>query len=291
MSAVPGPVSSTLVARAPAAPGVAAGNSGFVLVIVLWWLVLLMAVTTQIASTARTAIQITGNIRGSAVAEAAADGAVNEAIFHVLAQRWAADGVPRLVRGLQTVAEVRVDDEGGKIDVNVVPRIIMQALLGLCGAAPAAADRLSTAIVEWRSPDILRAAGAERAPRYGAAGLGYVPPNRRFVSLDELGLVIGMTPGLLACIAPHVTVYALSVPSRLSTGDPVVQQALAAAYSDGAADLAAASLHDVSVIHITATAREASGGQYRRVAVVRVAPVEPDGGFTYKVLSWQGAAG
>jgi ABC-type polar amino acid transport system ATPase subunit len=81
------------------------------------------------------------------------------------------------------------------------------------------------------------------------------------------------------------------VPSRLSTGDPVVQQALAAAYPDGAADLAAASLHDVSVIHVTATAREASGGQYRRVAVVRVAPVEPDEGFTYKVLSWQGAAG
>jgi hypothetical protein len=48
-----------------------------------------------------------------------------------------------------------------------------------------------------------------------------------------------------------------------------------------------AMVHAVTVIRVTATARETGGGQFQRVAVVRVAPAEPDDAFTYRILSWE----
>src|ERR1700682_5076742 len=65
-------------------------DKGMVLLIVLWWLVLLAFLATQLAATTRTAAMIASNLRDSASAEAAADGAVNEAIFQFLAHRWQA---------------------------------------------------------------------------------------------------------------------------------------------------------------------------------------------------------
>jgi general secretion pathway protein K len=259
---------------------------GFVLVIVLWWLTLLVFLTTQITSSAHTAALIAANIRGSASAEAEADGAVNEAIFQVLAQHWQADGAAHFVLGPQGAAEVRIEDEGGKIDPNVAPLALMQALLDACGAAPSTAAKLAVAISEWRSPD-LRAAGTERASQYRIAGFNYVPPNTRFVSVDELGLVLGMTPQLLACIEPHVSVYSVSVPSLETTTDEVVRRALREAYPDDAMQPAAAIASEVAVIRVTATAQETTGNRFQRVAVMRIASAARNDNFAYKILSWE----
>ena len=84
------------------------------LLIVLWWLALLMFLATQITAATHTSVLIAANFHGSAVAEAHADGAVNEAIFQVLVGNWKADGAPHVVPDAQVVTEVRIDDEGGK---------------------------------------------------------------------------------------------------------------------------------------------------------------------------------
>lgn len=257
----------------------------------LWWLALLLFLGTQIATASRTAVSLSANIRSSAVAQAQADGAANEAIFQVLAQRWKADGTIHLVQGRQAVAEVRIDDEGARVDPNVAPVVLMQALAHQCGVAPKPAAELAEAIYDWRSLDLRQSAGNAGVARYRAAGLGYVPPHARFISLDELGLVPGMTPELLACLAPHMTVYALSVPALMTTSDPMVRQAILEAYPDGSDQAAAATMGDVPVIRVTATAREATGARFRRVTVVRVAPAEPDDSFVYKILSWEEAPG
>jgi general secretion pathway protein K len=263
---------------------------GFALVIVLWWLALLALLIMQITAASHIEMLIAANVRGSAIAEAAADGAVNEAIFQTLAHRWLGDGSAHSVRGAQSVTEVWIDNEGAKIDPNVAPRVLMQALLRTCGAAPRPAERLAAAITEWRSLDVLRPAGALSAPQYRLAGLGYIPPNKRFVSEDELGLVLGMTPGLLACVSPHLSVYSLSVPSLETTGDQVVRRALIEAYPDDAARPSVVSAQAITVIRVTAAARAARGGGFRRVAVVRVVPAAPDESFVYKILSWESAA-
>jgi general secretion pathway protein K len=261
-----------------------------VLLIVLWWLALLMFLAAQMTTAAHTSVLIAANIGSSAVAEAQADGAVNEAIYKVLTQQWKADGATHVVRGGQAVAEVRIDDEGGRIDPNVAPIGLMQALLRECGAEPKKAAELADAITEWRSLDLLRSTGDAGSSKYRLAGRSYIPPHARFVSADELVLVIGMTPELLACLEPHISVYSLSVPSLQTTTDPMVRQALVEAYPYETSQMAATVVQETAVIRVTATARQVGGSQFRRLAIVRVVPAEPDENFVYKVLSWESSA-
>jgi general secretion pathway protein K len=271
-------------------PALSEAESGFVLLIVLVWLALLMFVATQMAAMSRSAVSVSANIVGAAVAQGEADGAVNAAIFQVLAKGWKPDGSTHLVRGPQAAAEVRIEDEGARVDPNVAPPVLMQALLQQCGAAAKSATELAAAVAEWRSLDLLQSANSADQSRYPAAGRRYLPPHSRFVSVDELGLVAGMTSGLLDCLAPHLTVYALSVPSPQTTHDPVILAALAEAYSYDPAQDGGGTVPDIAVIRVTATAWEPKGSRFRRVAVVRVAPAEPDESFLYRILAWEEAA-
>lgn len=262
-------------------------ENGFVLLIILWWLALLMFLATQIAGATRTAVSISGNIRRSAVAEAQADAAVNHAIFQILARSWRADGGIHIVQGRQAVAEVRIEDEGERIDPNVAPALLMQALLRECGASPQAAADLATAIGDWRSVDLPRTAGPSRNLPYRTAGRNYLPPNARFVSLDELGLVSGMTPRLLDCLEPHLSVYSLAVPSARTAMDPLVRRALAEAYPYDTAQFTGGMETEVSVVRITALARQGHEGGFRRIAVVSVARADPDDGRMFRILAWE----
>jgi general secretion pathway protein K len=249
-----------------------------------------MFLAMQIISGARTSVLIAANIRGSAAAEAQADGAINEAIFQILTQVWKVDGQTHVLRGSQAAIEVRVDDEAGKIDPNVAPAVLMQAMLRACGASQKTAAELAEAISEWRSLDLLRSTNATKASPYRLAGRSYVPPNTRFVSVDELGLVLGMTAQFLTCLEPHVSVYSLSVPSLQTTNDPMVRKALLEAYPYDTPQPVAATAPEVAVIRVTATAQRTDGSQFRRIAVVRVVPAEPEENFIYKILHWEGSA-
>jgi general secretion pathway protein K len=263
------------------------GTAGFALLIVLWWMALLALVVMQLLAAGRNETAIVANLRNSAIAEAVADGAVHRAIFQVLASRWDADGTPHTVRTAQGAAVVTITDEGKKIDPNIAPAAVMEGLLRACGANARVAGPLARAIVEWRSIDGLRSPDAKRQP-YQAAGLGYLPPSRRFVSDDELGLVLGMSPALLACIAPHISIHSLSVPSLGTTDDRLVRQAIADAYPAEAAQPVEASAEGVSVVLISASATGVGGGNFRRTAVVRVARRTLDERFAYRILEWRG---
>jgi hypothetical protein len=109
--------------------------------------------------------------------------------------------------------------------------------------------------------------------------------------VDELGLVLGMTKELLACVAPHVSVYPLSVPSPDTAADPMVRRALQEAYPYDTPQTVAVTVHEVSVIRVTALSQQAGGARFRRVAVVRVVPAEPNEDFVYRILAWEGSAG
>jgi general secretion pathway protein K len=262
---------------------------GFALLVVLWSLALLSFLTAHITTASHLAVLTARNIRASGAAEAAADGAIYVAIFHALEapeQRWLADGSLHIVRSPRAVTEVQIADEGTRVDLNVAPVVLLQALLHGCGAAPSTALRLASAIYDWRSLDLLGTASRVKIQQYMLAGLNYAPPGAKFVSADEVGLVLGMTPALLACLEPHITVYSSSIPLLQTTTDPVVRQALAEAYPEDVMHPQPAPPPSVAVIRIIATTREASGGRFRRVAVVRIAPAQPAVDFAYKILLW-----
>ncbi len=256
--------------------------SGFALIIVLWALVLLTLVATQLTSTGRAEVRLASNLRGAAVAQAAADGCVYQAIEQILAGvlPWPPDPAPRTWRVPGAVATVRLGSEDGKFDLNSVPVDVLARLLRGIGAGASEAQQLAVDIVLWRFPS---AQTEERRRAYLQAGLDYTPPAAPFQSVAELGAVLGMTPGLLQRLGPHVTIYHDGDPDpRLA--DPVVRTILRerGLIADGAATQTSGPPTGTVIVDVDA---EAPGGsRAHRHAIVRIGAASDKGGW--KVLVW-----
>ncbi len=197
---------------------------GFALLIVLWSLVLLALLVTQLTVAGRIETLLAGNLRRAAEMEATADGLIYAAIFRLMnddsAQRGD-DGRDRLVRVPDGRATVRVTSLAGRVNPNTVSEDMLAGLLRQTGATPPQAARLAAAIADWRAPgQVARPLGA-KAAEYRAAGLPYAPPGAPFQTVAEVGQVLGMTPALLARLAPHMTVFYPGDPAR-AAADPVV---------------------------------------------------------------------
>jgi general secretion pathway protein K len=201
---------------------------GFALLIVLWTLAFLSLIGATLVATSRQDTQRARNLIDGAAAEAAADGAVQQAIYALLdpsARRWRPDGTLHVLRSGQNRIEVRIENESSKVNPNIASVELMQALMVDLGASSSIAARIAAAIADWRSQGDQPLPLGAKAPQYAAAGRDYAPPGASFESLDELGAVLGMTPDLLARLRPHLTLYSEADPDA-STTDPVVAAAL-----------------------------------------------------------------
>jgi general secretion pathway protein K len=243
---------------------------GFALLIVLWALGLLALLGSQLVAAARERMQVSRNLRNAAQLELAADGALQHTIFELLneqASHWRPDGaVHTLQIGPVTIA-VRVQDEGGKINPNIASVDLLRALLVQLGVDPRRAAGLAAAIADWRTQGSEPQPLGAKAPQYATAGLGYGPPGASFARLDELGLVLGMTPDVLQRLRPHLTLFTEADPD-LTTTDPVVALALQS-MSDGVAVAAAAAAGGEQVASITAIARGPDESGFGERVIVR----------------------
>jgi general secretion pathway protein K len=195
------------------------GERGFALLIVLWTLSLLAFLVSQMAASARTEAWIAFNLRRNIVREASVDGAIYATAFHLLdrsATHWTADGTMHELAVPGGTVAVLVTDEANKINLNTASIDLLRAALLGVGADPEDATGLAGAIVDWREADG-PTPSAEKLALYRASGLDYAPPETPFRSLDELALVLGMTPGLLTRIRPHLTIHSTYGPGRAST--------------------------------------------------------------------------
>jgi general secretion pathway protein K len=260
---------------------------GFALIIVLWTLVLIAFIVADMTATGRTEIHIASNLVANAVGQAAADGAIYEAIFNQSDpqphQRWPVDGRARELMIGNTRVTLRLEDEAWWINPNLASPALLEALLGITGSDPESARRLASAIGEW-----VGSAPAPRPPNvlladYRAAGLDYGPPVAPLETLDELGRVLGMTPATFAAIQPHLTLFGPPQPGAATT-DPVVAAALAETLQAGPAVSANQLPPDVLITRITATASGPNNARVTRSAIVRLGAVLPSG---YEVLAWR----
>jgi general secretion pathway protein K len=166
---------------------------GFALLIVLWTLSLLALLGTQLVATSRQHIQLAHNLIDAAALEAAANGAVQQAIFGVLdssPRHWRPDGSIHVVRLGGAIVAVRAEDEADKVNPNIAAPKLLQALLFQVGADPQTAAAVAASIVEWRLASGSAAKQGMIAARYAAAGRDYAPSGAPFDSLDELGAVL-----------------------------------------------------------------------------------------------------
>jgi general secretion pathway protein K len=262
-------------------------NGGFALIIVLWTLVLIGFIVAHLTASGRTEIRIAGNLVANSASQAAADGAVFEAIFNLSdpqpQQRWPADGTPRQVLVGSSRVILRIEDEASWINPSTASPVLLEALLRVIGSDPDNARRIATAISEWVGSATVPRLQEALVADYRAAGLDYGPPSAPFETLGELGRVLGMTPAVMMAIRPHLTLFGPPEPNPATT-DPVVAAALALSSQTGQPVVQPNQPPpDALTVRITALASGPGNARVTRTAVVRTAATAPQG---YTVLAW-----
>jgi general secretion pathway protein K len=119
------------------------------------------------------------------------------------------DGVPQAFSFDGLAMTISVQSEAGLIDLNAADETTIAGLFTAAGLAPDTAKTLAASVVDWREPvdgddDPTRTRGTTDG-QYASAG--YMPRHNPFQTVDELKLVVGMTPALFARVAPVLTVY------------------------------------------------------------------------------------
>jgi general secretion pathway protein K len=262
-------------------------DGGFALIVVLWTLVLIGFIVAHLSATGRTEIRIASNLVANSAAQAAADGAIFEAIYNVSdpqqERRWPVDGMPRQVAIGNSRITVRLEDEGWWINPSTASPVLLEALLRVTGSDPDNARRIATAITEWVGSAATPRPQEALVAEYQAAGLDYGPPGGPIETFGELGRVLGMTPAVLAAIQPHLTLFGPPEPNP-ATSDAVVAAALAlsTAARQALPQVSPTALEALTV-RITALASGPGNARVMRRAVVRTGSTMPQG---YSVLAW-----
>jgi len=188
-----------------------AGQRGFALLAVLWLVMLLALIAASFTKTARTQIDLGRNAVEKAKAQALADAGVNRAILGLLepdpTARWRADGTPYVLSLGSGEVRIAIQDEAGKIDLNVASDQLLQGLFTSIGLASDEASALVDAIADFRDPDDLRRLNGAEDDDYRAAGLSWEAKDAPIEAIEELQQVFGMTPELYRRIAPLLTVH------------------------------------------------------------------------------------
>jgi len=247
----------------PPRTSIPAREQGFALLIVLWSVVFLSVLVSRITSSGRTEIQLASNMREAAVAENAADGAIYQTLFHLLAadqQHWAASGIYRIAIGA-TVVHISIDNLSGRVNPNTATPELMRELLVALGSNSSEATALAEAIVTWRT--------SRRQP------------ERPFTDIDELGAIPGMTPALLGELRPRLTLWWENDPDP-AFADPVVLRAMQAL--GDTRPRTGSVKRPIQVVSVVTLAVTPGGGRFVRHADAIVNTAAPR--LRWRILAW-----
>ena len=263
-----------------------ARQRGFALLIVLWSLGLLALLVGGLAASARTGMGLAGNVRDTAIAEAAADGAIQQAIFQLRRGSWQPDSTARRLALGHATVDIVIEDQRQRINPNLSSPAMLAALLSAVGVEPAQANDLSRLMVDWRTAATTSLAGGSKLDRYRFAGLPYGPPNRPFASTEEIGLVPGMTQDLLARLSPYVSVYQTE-DAHPATSASFTQNVLRDAALLGSGSAPVGDNSPDQVVQIRAAAMLANGTRFVRRAVIRLAANVKTSQRAWQILTWK----
>ena len=255
---------------------------GFALVSVLCTAAILAIIVASVVATSRSEIRLTQQDQQLAELGTIAGGALNIAILRLLdpsiSMQPPVDATPFMVHFAEHELRLTVQDEAGKIDLNMVQPDLLLRLLISTRVDPIAAQTVADRILDWREAGIGKRLNGAKAPEYRAAGYAYGPRDGPFETVEELKLVMGMTPQLFDALAPALTVYSQTPWVDPSVAPPEVLRALPG-LDEGAiagllqARVAGGSMPVVKLGHAFTIAAEASGPDslhVRRSAVIRL---------------------
>ena len=178
---------------------------------VLWGLGLLTAISLSLLWNGNMAYSLAHNGLEVASINATVEAGVNRAVAALLdprpERRWRTDGAMQSFEFGGASIKISIQDELGKIDLNQAEAPLLASLLQSAGLNSNAAGSLADKIVDWRTATPLKHLNGAKEPDYRALGSAYRPRNGPFQSVDELLLVMDMTPALFRQIEPALTVY------------------------------------------------------------------------------------
>lgn len=184
---------------------------GVALLLVLWACTLLAVLLGGYAALARTEGLQARYQFAQTQAHYAAEAGVMRAVYGlqdpVLKQRWVGDGRPYPFHYDGANVTVSAVGEDGKVDLNAATPEVLQGLFHAAGLDQAQALVVAGHVVDWRSQPSLEGEAATRRATYAAAGRNYGPRNGPFASVEELQMVLGVTPALYRTVAADVTVW------------------------------------------------------------------------------------
>jgi general secretion pathway protein K len=284
------------------------GERGFTFLVVIWALSILIVLALVFGATVSAHLKATRNAVDNARAEALADAGVKLAVLSLAAWRAQMERDPRFPRNGRPVRcslgdgdwlSIAVEDEAGKVDLNMADeRLVAAALIAAGVAADEGAD-LAQRILDYRDDDNdRRPKGAERDEYRDRNRIG--PKNQPFDALEEVEQVLGAPPGLADALRPYATIYSgeQSIDGNLARRSLVVALAnprselarqeamrtIEGASQDSAVPADLASGAGGHAFRVLAKARTAQGAVFVREAVVDFVAARPD---AYAFRRWR----
>jgi len=185
---------------------------GFALIAVLWLLVLLSLIALNISTVTRTEAQLARNMTQGTKARYAAESGVRWAIWSLTLPReelWLADGSIHAMDLDEALVRVALQDENGKIDLNLVTPEHLAKLFEVAEIEEDIAAPLVDAILDWRDEDDLKRLNGAEDEDYMDAGYEYGARDGAFETVEELLKVFGMEEWIYDRISPAFTVHSL----------------------------------------------------------------------------------
>jgi general secretion pathway protein K len=181
------------------------------IIAVMWGVGLLAAVALSLNWNGNISNSLAHNTLEAAKVNAVVEASVNRAVVALYApqpeRRWKADGTSQLFEFDGIKIKVSIQDELGKIDLNQAEEAAFVNLLQSAGLDANSATNLADKIVDWRTATSLKHLNGAKETEYRASGSAFQPRNGQFQGVDELLLVLNMTPDLFQRIEPALTVY------------------------------------------------------------------------------------
>lgn len=283
----------------------ATGDQGFTFLVVIWALSILIVLSLVFGAAVSAHLKTTRNAIDNARAEALADAGVELAVLDLSAWRARAvretrfprDGRPvRCTLGNGDWLGIAVEDEVGKVDLNMADERLIGAALLAAGVAEDDVARHAQRILDYRDTDSNRrplGAETEEYREQGRAG----PKNLPFDAIEEVEQVLGIPAGLADALRPYATIYS----GQLTIDGNVAHRRLLAALSDrgagietdgaasmtGDASRVAPSSHLISgagggrAFRVLVEARTGQGAVFVREAVLELVAARP-GAYVFR---------
>jgi general secretion pathway protein K len=197
------------------------GEKGFALVLTLVITALMVAAAVELIHQVYVDTSLNRSFRdgqqASLLAESGAKGGksllqmlISGQTYTSLSDKWA---VPFKQEDETGRIEITITEESGKINLNGlvlqnnVPDPNVMGMLQLLGTPLQIPVSVWNALADWIDTDDIPLANGAETPYYKSLNPPYVARNGKMMTVNELSLVKGFTPDMVAKLVPFVTIY------------------------------------------------------------------------------------